>query len=357
MRGAVLLSLLVLAITGVRHGDCVRILQPSDNEPLEFIPDIPLWVRLDRREGECFDFVLDGQSETISCDADTILSARPEPGEHTLELIPTFLASTSGPMAAVTFRVVAEPGSLHDPKHIPSLPDAVEAYHKWAHGTGVWVHTKWRGVTSHKFPTDMWNYQEILHTLQPVIVLELGTRFGGTTLFFSDVMKHVHSSSGRPYRILTVDIDRSSIDDQVFSEPNVEILSAPSASLRMQERVRELRQGYEGPMFVIHDADHGEMNVTLELQMVAPVLRDGDYVIVEDSNLDGHDKAVAPGWGPSPYDAIVNYMAMNRGLFARDLQREFKFGFSQSVNGFLVVRGAGKKPLVNPEPTNPYLDM
>ena len=24
-------------------------------------------------------------------------------------------------------------------------------------------------------------------------------------------------------------------------------------------------------MFVIHDADHGEMNVTLELQMVAPV--------------------------------------------------------------------------------------
>ena len=25
------------------------------------------------------------------------------------------------------------------------------------------------------------------------------------------------------------------------------------------------------------------------------VLRDGDYVIVEDTNLDGHDKAVAPG--------------------------------------------------------------
>ena len=232
-----LLPLLLLAITWVRDGDCVRILHPSENEALEFIPDIPLWVRLERREGECFDIVLDGQSETISCDADTILSARPEPGEHTLELIPTFLPSASGPMASVTFRVVAaEPGSLHDPKHIPSLPDAVEAYHKWLYKTGAWVHTKWRGVTSHKFPTDMWNYQEILHKLQPVLVLELGTRFGGTTLFFSDVMKRVHGTSGQPYRILTVDIDRSSIDDQVFSEPHVEILSAPSASHRMQAR-------------------------------------------------------------------------------------------------------------------------
>ena len=72
------------------------------------------------------------------------------------------------------------------------------------------------------------------------------------------------------------------------------------------------------------------------LQMVAPLLQNDDYVIVEDTNLDGHDSAVAPGWGPSPYDAIVNFMAMNRQFFRRDLAREKKWGFTQSMNGFLI---------------------
>ena len=47
------------------------------------------------------------------------------------------------------------------------------------------------------------------------VLLELGTRFGGSTLFFADVMRTVHRA-GTAYKILTVDIDRSSIDGQVF---------------------------------------------------------------------------------------------------------------------------------------------
>lgn len=65
--------------------------------------------------------------------------------------------------------------------------------------------------------------------------------------------------------------------------------------------------------------------------MLVPVLKPGDYVIVEDTNLDGHEHAVAPGWGPSPYDAITQFMAMNRDVFERDLHREVKFGFSQAM--------------------------
>jgi cephalosporin hydroxylase len=52
-----------------------------------------------------------------------------------------------------------------------------------------------------------------------------------------------------------------------WQEPEVEVLTAPSASKRMQERVRALRLQYPGPLFVIHDADHGADNVTLELQV------------------------------------------------------------------------------------------
>lgn len=63
------------------------------------------------------------------------------------------------------------------------------------------------------------------------------------------------------------------------------------------------------------------------MQMLSPGLRAGDYVIVEDSNLDGHP--VYPGWGPSPYDAVTEFLAFNRRAFRRDVAREAKFGWTQ----------------------------
>ena len=70
---AIVLFILVLGW----GSDAVRIVHPADDGTLEYIPDIPLWVRLEKGEGECFDIVVDGVSQTISCDEDTILSLQP----------------------------------------------------------------------------------------------------------------------------------------------------------------------------------------------------------------------------------------------------------------------------------------
>ena len=212
---------LVLLMLWLRLAGCgaARILHPAEDAVLQYIPDIPLWVRLERAEGECFDIRLDGESATVSCEADTILDAWPKPGEHRLEIVPTFKPSTHGPMATSTFRVQLVE---HIPRWMASadglqiqMPDSIEQYHKWWYRHGVWTQTYWRGVVSHKSPADQWNYQEILHDLKPTVVLELGTRFGGSTLYFADVMRTVHRSGTR-YKILTVDIDRASVDGQVF---------------------------------------------------------------------------------------------------------------------------------------------
>ena len=60
------------------------------------------------------------------------------------------------------------------------------------------------------------NYQEILHVLKPTVLLEFGTHYGGSVLYFADVMKAVHSK-GTPYSILTVDVNPSYIDPQASS--------------------------------------------------------------------------------------------------------------------------------------------
>ena len=115
---------------------------------------------------------------------------------------------------------------------------------------------------------------------------------------------------------------------------------APSASGRAARRLAELRREFPGPLFAMLDADHGKDNVTLELQMVAPQLVEGDHMVVEDSNLDGHP--VELGWGPSPYDAVTEYLAYNRNAFTRDVHRETKFGWTQ-VNLFLRSEAGGSQ--------------
>ncbi len=86
--------------------------------------------------------------------------------------------------------------------------------------------------------------------------------------------------------------------------------------------------------FAILDSDHSRDHVLAELRMLRPVLHAGDYVVVEDSNINGHP--VLPQFGPGPYEAMEAYFAEFPNDFERDHMRESKFGFSFATNGFLV---------------------
>jgi hypothetical protein len=63
-------------------------------------------------------------------------------------------------------------------------------------------------------------------------------------------------------------------------------------------------------------------------------------------------------WGPSPWDAVVEFVAMNRGAFERDTAREFRYGATQSMFGFLRRTGSGEH-INNPmrADENPYTDL
>jgi cephalosporin hydroxylase len=78
------------------------------------------------------------------------------------------------------------------------------------------------GVTTLKSPSDMWNYQEVLVALKPSLVVEFGTRFGGSALFFAAVMRQI----GRPFKLLSVDIDAETVSAATRQDPDVELLSA-----------------------------------------------------------------------------------------------------------------------------------
>ena len=111
LQGRSWVSALMAGLLLVASCAAVRIVHPAEDERLEFIPDIPLWVRLEKAEGECFDILLDGVSQTISCEVDTVLSAKPQPGPHRIEVVPTFRPSSLGPMASASFHVYRDESS------------------------------------------------------------------------------------------------------------------------------------------------------------------------------------------------------------------------------------------------------
>jgi cephalosporin hydroxylase len=202
-------------------------------------------------------------------------------------------------------------------------------YHSWYYNTRVWEQTTWMGIITHKFPMDMWNYQEILVSLQPSLLIEFGTCHGGSALFFSSVLQQI----GRPYVVISVDINASGISEKAKADPNIRLLTMSSASPEARESIKILRENYAGPAFAILDSDHSKQHVLAEMKNLRDILVAGDYVVVEDSNVNGHP--VLKSFGPGPYEAVEEYFRLFPHDYEHDFEREGKFGVSAAPNGFL----------------------
>jgi cephalosporin hydroxylase len=212
--------------------------------------------------------------------------------------------------------------------------DAVtQEYHKWyyAHyGALVWMENTWMGVKCWKSVSDMWNYQEILIELKPSLVIEFGTRYGGSALFFANVMRH----SGQPFKVLSVDISHRVLDPVARRDPDILLVESSSTDPAVAERIADLKIEYPGRVFAILDSDHTMKHVLAEMKLLRPLLCAGDYLVVEDSNINGHP--VLPGWGPGPFEAIEAYEDEFPDDYSHDRDRENKFGFTFATNGFMV---------------------
>lgn len=202
---------------------------------------------------------------------------------------------------------------------------APRLYHHWYYNSQKWAETTWGGVRCLKSPSDMWNYQEIISQLRPSVLVEFGTCKGGSAKFFSSLL----CSLGYPFGILSVDIA-----DCGLSIPNVELMVMSSTDERVASRIEALRSTFPGPMFAILDSDHSRDHVFAELCSLRTLTRPGDYVVVEDSNINGHP--VYPSFGPGPFEAIRDYFKRFPDDYQHDKQRENKFGFTFATNGFLI---------------------
>lgn len=212
------------------------------------------------------------------------------------------------------------------------MNEAGLTYLRWYYDTNVWKFLHYRGVRTLKLPLDMWNYQELIIENDVHWVLETGTRHGGSALFFADLL----SADGRDGFVVSVDITLQDVHPLARAHQRVRLLLGDSTTPETVSAIRKLiPPSRSHAMLLILDSDHVASHVLRELNLLVPLLRQGDYLIVEDTIVNGHP--VRPEFGPGPLEAVDAYLSQNPTRLIHDFRRESKFGCTVAYRGYYKI--------------------
>jgi cephalosporin hydroxylase len=201
-----------------------------------------------------------------------------------------------------------------DPGARDTVVDVVDGFNRLYYDAGLtggtWTDTHWFGVPTLKCPTDLWIYQELVHELAPDLIVETGTAVGGSGLFLATLCE----AKGRG-EVVSIDIEarpgRPSHDRLTY-------ITASSTDPAVVERLAH-RASDAGAVLVVLDSDHSREHVLAELRAYAPLVTPGSYLVVEDTNINGHP--VYEAFGPGPMEAVQDFLKEN-DAFAVDVTRE-----------------------------------
>jgi cephalosporin hydroxylase len=203
----------------------------------------------------------------------------------------------------------------------------VDAFHQLYYrndenNTRLTLHVNWLGYRAMKCPFDLWVYQEIIVETKPELIVESGTRFGGTSLFLATML----DLTGSDARVISIDVTP---DPGFPKHPRIEYLTGSSLDADIAERVKRAAAGKRTMLILdsLHTADHVEKELRLYHQIVSP----GCYLVVEDTNLNGHP--VEPDHGPGPGEAVSAFLATTDD-FVVDQDRE-RFLMTLNPGGYL----------------------
>jgi cephalosporin hydroxylase len=184
------------------------------------------------------------------------------------------------------------------------------------------THTlSWFGHEMMKCPLDLWIYQELLVRTRPDFVVETGTWYGASALYLAMLLDHIGHG-----QVVTVEVD---VKANLPAHPRIRYVVGSCLDPAVIAQLREI-VGRQRAL-VILDSHHETEHVYQELLAYSPLVQTGDYLIVEDTNINGHP--VYPEYGPGPMEALDRFLSHN-DEFVID-QRCERFLLTMNPKGYL----------------------
>ena len=183
--------------------------------------------------------------------------------------------------------------------------------------------TSWMGVPIWQNVLDLWTIQETIAELKPALIVETGTHRGGSALFYAQLLDLIGGG-----RVLTIDI----VDKRDHEHPRVSFLHGSSTDPEIVAQVRAEAASTDGHVMVILDGDHSREHVAAELELYAPLVSEGSYLLSQDGVIDqvwffGDTR-------PGPLPANREFLARHPE-FEYDAERNERFGLTHHPLGWM----------------------
>jgi cephalosporin hydroxylase len=204
----------------------------------------------------------------------------------------------------------------------------VEQFHKLYYVNPETWSTRWLGLETLQNPNDVWMTQEIISEVRPDFIIEAGTNNGGSAAIWAMVLQQVNPNG----RVITVDIKDlvpNEARDLPIIREKVDFLHGSSTDPKIVDEIRRRTEGKK--VLVLLDSDHSKQHVFNEMNAYGPMVTKGSYMIVQDTDINGHP--VRPDFGPGPWEALDEFLPRNP-QFQSDKSRE-RLMFTMHPRGYL----------------------
>ncbi len=224
------------------------------------------------------------------------------------------------------------------------LDDLCRSYARASANEG-WFRQSWLGVELWQMPQDILRLQAVVHQARPRWIIETGTKFGGSAIFFASLLALNGEEPGRG-GVLTVDLNLRAEALGVFATHPLgsrvrAALEGDAADPTIIATFAQNIAADPGPVLVFLDDDHNAEHVERELAGYAPLVGEGDWLIVADTVFaDLHGTLVGQPTDKYPDVRLSNpRVAVERFLAAHpEFQRvepPFPYGPGNFPDGFL----------------------
>jgi cephalosporin hydroxylase len=172
----------------------------------------------------------------------------------------------------------------------------------------------WMGIPILQYPTDLMVMQEIIARILPDVIIEIGIAFGGMTRFYADILEATRNTGSM---VVGIDNQISKQTQQSLQRNSlIMLIEGDSVNKDVVSRADSIIAS-DHTVLVSLDSNHTHDHVLQELQLYAPLVSLGSYIVAFDTAIEefGHlDKNQDRPWGKgnNPGTAVKEFMKGNK---------------------------------------------